>query len=154
MHCSNIDILSYSNFTFQTILFIRNCTLNSDLCFAAKMASLLRTGLRRMQGPWRRSASDYIESMKEEEVHAVGLTGTWRMISLFVAIPACFATAYNGVKTEAEHHHHIEEHGRPPFLAYSHLRIRSKPFPWGDGNHSLIHNPTTNPLPEGYEDDA
>ena len=34
--------------------------------------------------------------------------------------------AYNAYKLESEHHHHIEEHGRPPFVAYPHLRRRTK----------------------------
>lgn len=116
------------------------------------MASFIRVGLQRVQGAWRRSSSTYIKSLEAEEHHAVGLTNTWRNISLFVAVPLCILTAYKGWQAEQEHHHHIEEHGRSKFFAYSHLRIRTKPFPWSDGNHSLFHNSETNALPEGYEE--
>lgn len=74
---------------------------------------------------------------------------TWKLISIFVAIPGCLLCAYNAVLKEKEHH----THPRPEFVPYSHLRLRKKAFPWGDGNHSLFHNPHANALPEGYEDD-
>nr|CAI5865651.1 unnamed protein product [Callosobruchus analis] len=33
------------------------------------------------------------------------------------------------------------------------MRMRSKRFPWGDGQKSLFHNPKVNALPDGYEDE-
>lgn len=97
--------------------------------------------------------SSFAQMIEEEAAHAAKTTDTWKKISLFVAVPGLILTTYNSVQKETEHHHHVQEHGRDPFVPYPHLRLRNKPWPWGDGNHSLVHNPKTNPLPEGYEDE-
>ena len=99
-----------------------------------------RTNLRRF--------SAFKQAIQEEEAHALGTMKTWKNISMFVAVPALVYCVYSAVQKEAEH----AKHGRPEFIPYAHLRIRNKPFPWGDGNHTLIHNGHTNPLPEGYEE--
>lgn len=39
----------------------------------------------------------------------------------------------------------------PKENSYSFVRFCSQKFPWGDGNHSLLHNPRKNALKEGYE---
>lgn len=71
----------------------------------------------------------------------------WRRLSFFVGLPAIGLGMVNAYLGHMEH----EKEPRPEFVAYEHLRIRRRPFPWGDGNHSLFHNPVKNALPEGYE---
>jgi cytochrome c oxidase subunit 6a len=73
----------------------------------------------------------------------------WKNLFFFVAMPAvglCMLNAYLG--HQADHHK-----ARPEFVKYEYLAMRTKKFPWGDGNHSLFHNPHANALPEGYETD-
>lgn len=71
----------------------------------------------------------------------------WRNISLFVALPAIALCAVNCYLSHINH-----THERPEFVKYDYLRVRTKRFPWGDGQHSLFHNPHVNPLPDGYEE--
>merc|ERR1711973_488354 len=69
----------------------------------------------------------------------------WKNIFFFVAAPVIVLGHVNAFGMG-------EEHGRPEFVPYDHLRIRTKKFPWGDGNRSFIHNPHVNALPDGYEE--
>lgn len=75
----------------------------------------------------------------------------YRAITLFVLIPAILINTVIQYKSAVARHNECEE--RPEFVAYDHLRIRTKKFPWGDGNHTLFHNPRVNALPNGYEDE-
>jgi len=70
----------------------------------------------------------------------------WRKVFFFVAGPVILLGNINAFVLADP-----EEMEPPPFVEYDHLRIRTKKFPWGDGNHSLIHNPHTNALPDGFE---
>ncbi|XP_072163502.1 cytochrome c oxidase subunit 6A, mitochondrial-like [Diadema setosum] len=84
-----------------------------------------------------------------EDAH--GTAKTWKYLSFLVAVPGVMFCMVNAYKGEMEHKAHLEHH-KPEFVAYPHLRIRTKAFPWGDGVKTLFHNKEANALPEGYEE--
>ncbi|KAJ8245900.1 hypothetical protein GJAV_G00261500 [Gymnothorax javanicus] len=62
---------------------------------------------------------------------------TWKILSFVVALPGvaiCMVNAW--IKMQ-----HGSHGSAPEFVPYPHLRIRTKPFPWGDGNQSFPQPP-------------
>ncbi|KAL2731095.1 hypothetical protein V1478_005508 [Vespula squamosa] len=72
-------------------------------------------------------------------------TRLWRNLYIFVGLPATLLGALNCYLNK-------DGHPKSEFIPYEHLRIRTRRFPWGDGQRSLFHNPHVNALPTGYED--
>ncbi|XP_042585033.1 cytochrome c oxidase subunit 6A, mitochondrial-like [Cyprinus carpio] len=77
----------------------------------------------------------------------VHVAKTWKILSFVVALPGVAVCMLNMYLRAQQHQHESSR----SFVPYSHLRIRSKRFPWGDGSKTLFHNPHVNALPDGYE---
>ncbi|KAJ0176525.1 hypothetical protein K1T71_007704 [Dendrolimus kikuchii] len=102
----------------------------------------------------QRAALNYLKANARSATHAATAGGhgggwqMWKKMSFFVAFPAIGLGMLNAYLAHQEEHHE-----RPPFVPYDYMRVRTKRFPWGDGQKSLFHNPHVNALPSGYEDD-
>ena len=85
--------------------------------------------------------------MSSKSTHTDDDWKRWKNIFFFGAIPVIIFAHVSAFVLPDE-----ADHAPPPYVDYDHLRIRTKPFPWGDGKKSLIHNPHVNALPGGYEE--
>ncbi|CAG8514315.1 10676_t:CDS:2 [Acaulospora morrowiae] len=91
--------------------------------------------------------SEFVAKREAVEEHAKGTEKLWKNICIYVCVPALVLSAGNSYRLEQQHKEHKEHKGahstseRPP---YQYQRIRNKPFPWGDGDKTLFHNPEIN----------
>ncbi|KAK9888031.1 hypothetical protein WA026_000313 [Henosepilachna vigintioctopunctata] len=111
------------------------------------MAKLVMFSARRFLQTSAKRAAVEVEGPSAISGGPEGGYKIWKNISIFIAVPAIALCMVNCWLE------HKKGHERPPFVAYEHMRIRTKRFPWGDGNKSLFHNPHANALPDGYEDE-
>ncbi|XP_018978440.1 cytochrome c oxidase subunit 6A, mitochondrial-like [Cyprinus carpio] len=109
---------------------------------SAKMAAIGRLSQKLLKS----AALTQTRQLSAAAAHGEQAAKTWKILSFVVALPGVAVCMLNMYLRSQQH-----QHEQPEFIPYSHLRIRSKRFPWGDGSKTLFHNPHVNALPDGYE---
>ncbi|KAK6068897.1 cytochrome c oxidase subunit [Seiridium cupressi] len=96
----------------------------------------------------RRLASTENAFVKERQAvkeHAAGTTELWRKISVYGIAPFLILAAVNAYNLWTEHWEHWEH--QPPLeerVEYPYQNIRTKNFPWGNGDETLFWNKSVN----------
>merc|ERR1712212_1282952 len=114
--------------------------------YTAKMASKLGfQNLRRLNQALS-TVRQYSAGSGAYSEHAKS-AAAWKNAFYFLGAPAVALVYINAFHILPQHPE------REEFVAYPHLRIRNRAFPWWeDGQKTLFHNPYYNALPEGYEE--
>ncbi|KAK2075130.1 hypothetical protein P8C59_009282 [Phyllachora maydis] len=91
------------------------------------------------------SESAFLRERKAVKEHAASTTELWRKISIYVCIPALALAGWNAYNLYNQHWEHWSH--MPPLeerTEYSYQNIRTKNFPWGDGDKTLFWNDKVN----------
>ncbi|KAI0008621.1 COX6A-domain-containing protein [Xylariaceae sp. FL0662B] len=107
-----------------------------------RSAPVVRSTLQRRLASTENAFVRERQAVKE---HAAVTANLWRRICYFVAIPAMILAGVNAYNLWNEHWEHWEH--MPPLeerVEYPYQNIRTKPFPWGDGDKTLFWNDKVN----------
>lgn len=77
--------------------------------------------------------------------HAAESADLWRKLCIYIVVPALIIGSLNAKNLWDEHWEHWEH--MPPLeerVQYPYMNIRTKAYPWGDGDKTLFWNPKVN----------
>lgn len=108
---------------------------------------LRATAQRRLMssGAAKAGESAFAKERQAVKEHAAGSTALWKKISVYGCIPALALTSANCYYLWNEHWEHWSH--MPPLeerVEYPYQNIRTKNFPWGDGDKTLFWNDSVN----------
>ncbi|KAL9087977.1 MAG: hypothetical protein Q9159_003332 [Coniocarpon cinnabarinum] len=138
------------------MMFARTSPPVRGLAFLARRQTFLKTAKRhatsspkstghtvdKLEGPYDNAFNRERLAVKK---HAAATADFWRKLSLYVVIPALIVT---GANTWLQWNEHWEHQAHMPPVSertqYSYMNIRTKAFPWGDGDKTLFWNDNYN----------
>lgn len=91
---------------------------------------------------------DKLEAFKSPKV-VLGVE-LWKKLTYWIALPSYLLANIYCICGHLEHKKHEK---RPEFVPYSYMRIRTKRFPWRNGDQTLFHSPKLTATSKGYEED-
>ncbi|KAK4168582.1 cytochrome c oxidase [Cladorrhinum sp. PSN259] len=113
---------------------------------AQRLTAQLRVqAQRRLASTGQAGENAFVRERRHVKEHAAGTTELWRKISLYSVPPALLLAGLNAYWLWNEHWEHWSH--MPPLeerVEYPYQNIRSRNFPWGDGDKTIFWNDQVN----------
>ncbi|KAL8942417.1 MAG: hypothetical protein Q9216_001681 [Gyalolechia sp. 2 TL-2023] len=132
---------------FQRYALQRAFTLPTGYAVTPPVRNTVKRRLASTEMPKLKGAADNAFNRERIAVrqHAAASSDLWRKLSIYVAVPCLILGSLNARNLWVEHWEHWET--LPPLeerIEYDYMNIRTKKFPWGDGDKTLFWNDKVN----------
>ncbi|ODQ50600.1 cytochrome c oxidase, subunit VIa [Saitoella complicata NRRL Y-17804] len=94
------------------------------------------------------SGAEFLSERAAVEKHSGETADLWRKITYYIAFPLIIVGAVNAKNLYDEHNEHMAHVDITEQPQYAYLNIRTKNFPWGDGDKTAFWNDKVNYHPQ------
>ncbi|KAI5801691.1 cytochrome c oxidase, subunit VIa [Peziza echinospora] len=129
----------------SALALFRAARVSGGAAVRRNMMSTKTAGARPLKTANVEAGEAFYKQHEDIRHHAAGASELWRKLSIYIIPPVLTVSTINAYILWNEHAEHVKhEPALEDKVEYSYQNIRTKNYPWGNGDQTIFWNPKVN----------